>query len=263
MIILIYMKYSKLIMITVLTVVCLFPSACRNNKEKEIILTYSEAKIYQLKQTGINSSVYYQQSQSSFAEAKKEEPTAIRLKVPFSPQAPFADWEDPRQQEGCEEMSAIMVHNYLEKTDLSKEQALDELLQFSVWQTENNYPLDVSLQELAENIQNYYQYKTVIDTKVTVENIKKYISSGYPVIIPAAGRKLGNPYFSGEGPWYHMLVIIGYDNDEFVTNDPGTRRGEGYRYKYNVLLNAVHNWTGIKEEIENGEKVMLVVMKEG
>ncbi len=89
--------------------------------------------------------------------------------------------------------------------------------------------------------------------------MKNELAKGYPIIVPMAGRDLGNPYFSGEGPWYHALVIIGYDKTSFITNDPGTRRGEHYRYKYDVLMNAIHDWTGVKENIRDGRKVALVV----
>jgi hypothetical protein len=95
--------------------------------------------------------------------------------------------------------------------------------------------------------------------QVTTESIKEELAKGNPIIIPAAGRRLLNPYFSGEGPWYHMLVVKGYDRNEFITNDPGTKRGDGYKYKYDVLVNAIHDWTGVKEEIEGGQRKMMVV----
>jgi len=68
-----------------------------------------------------------------------------------------------------------------------------------------------------------------------------------------------NPYFSGEGPWYHMLVLTGYGWWDFITNDPGTRRGAGYEYRFSTLLNAIHDWTGIKEEIRKGRSAVLVL----
>ena len=47
---------------------------------------------------------------------------------------------------------------------------------------------------------------------------------GVPVLLPAAGRLLRNPYFSGQGPLYHMLVVKGYTRDgKIITDDPGTR----------------------------------------
>ena len=188
-------------------------------------------------------------------------PKTSQLSVPFSPQSPFADWDDPRQQEGCEEMSLIMVHHFLEGTELDKEQALDELMALSTWEEEHGYPLDVDIDELAKIAEEYYGYEATVSEDVSVYAIKQLIADGYLVIVPAAGRDLGNPYFSGEGPWYHMLVITGYDRNEFITNDPGTRRGENYKYRYETLINAVHDWTGIKENIRSGRKVLLILRK--
>jgi hypothetical protein len=38
-----------------------------------------------------------------------------------------------------------------------------------------------------------------------------------------------------------MLLIIGYDPEtqEFITNDPGTHRGAGYRYAEDTLFDAI------------------------
>ncbi|NOS68166.1 MAG: hypothetical protein HOO67_07475, partial [Candidatus Peribacteraceae bacterium] len=84
-----------------------------------------------------------------------------------------------------------------------------------------------------------------------------------PVVIPAAGRDLGNPYFSGEGPWYHALTIIGFEEgwtgDKFIVNDPGTKRGSQYKYDVDVLVSAIHDWTGVKEDIRNGRKAMVII----
>ena len=46
-----------------------------------------------------------------------------------------------------------------------------------------------------------------------------------------------------------MLVLIGYDENNFITNDPGTRRGEKYKYPQERVVNAIHDWTGTKETI--------------
>jgi len=60
--------------------------------------------------------------------------------------------------------------------------------------------------------------------------------------VPLAGRELNNPYFRAPGPIYHMLVIKGYDSDEFIVNEVGTKRGDSFKYKYDVLINAIHDW---------------------
>ena len=71
---------------------------------------------------------------------------------------------------------------------------------------------------------------------------------------------MGNPYFTAPGPLYHNLVLTGFTKDGLIiTNDPGTRRGENYTYKLDVLYAAIHDFTGDKENIENGKKAMIIV----
>jgi hypothetical protein len=185
-------------------------------------------------------------------------PASILIKVPFAPQAPFAVW-DPLHEEACEEMSLIMVHHYLAETSLSLETAEKEVQEMISWERENGYADDVNVMELSEIASSLYGYNARVITDVTAEKIKAELAAGNPIIIPAAGRMLKNPFFSGEGPYYHMLVIIGYTNGGFITNDPGTKRGEQYWYSESVLMNAIHDWTGVKEEITTGAKNALII----
>ncbi len=192
-------------------------------------------------------------------------PGRINISVPFSLQAPHANWDAP-YQEACEEMALIMAHYFLHGRELTNEMADKEILDMVKWESENGFSEDVTLEELLIIGCAYFgDCGSYISNEVTKENIKKELAKGNPVIVPAAGRTLLNPYFSGLGPWYHMLVITGYKDSLFVnggvfiTNDPGTRRGEGYEYDYDLLINAVHDWTGVKEEIEEGVKKMMIV----
>jgi hypothetical protein len=60
-----------------------------------------------------------------------------------------------------------------------------------------------------------------------------------------------------------MLVIRGYDpaTKEFITNDPGTRKGEGYRYPEQIIYAAWRDYpSGDHEPILNINKNMIVVM---
>lgn len=204
---------------------------------------------------------------SSSVEMQEDEPAApaqtpnsVFIDVPFSSQAPHANWDDP-YQEACEEISLIMAKYFLEEKTLNPDSADKEILDLVAYETSVGLPYDVTIAELAKVAEDHYGLTARIETDVTVESIKKELATGNPVIIPAAGRDLGNPYFSGEGPWYHMLIIVGYDGKNFITNDPGTRRGEGYKYSYETLVSAIHDWTGVKEEIRNGKKAMLIVTK--
>lgn len=185
-------------------------------------------------------------------------PSKAYIDVPFTAQAPDANWNNP-YQESCEEASVIMVDYFLRGADLTPAQANREILQLTTWEESNGYKYDVSLEQLAEIVEEYYGYQTRISDDVTKESIMHELSKGNPVIVPAAGRDLGNPNFSGQGPWYHMLVITGYNWRHFLTNDPGTKRGFDYKYKHRVLIDAIHDWTGVKEEIRSGPKRMLII----
>lgn len=156
-------------------------------------------------------------------------------------------------------MSLIMVHHYLADIPLSISDAEVEVQNVVAWERQRGYPDDVTATQLGEIAKSLYGYKVRVLTDVTADTLRLELTKGNPIIIPAAGRALHNPYFSGEGPFYHMLVVIGYNDDGFITNDPGTKQGSQYWYPTDVLMNAVHDWTGVKEEIATGPKNALVV----
>jgi hypothetical protein len=59
-----------------------------------------------------------------------------------------------------------------------------------------------------------------------------------------------------------MLLLIGYDprTREFITNDPGTRRGKGYRYQEDLLFRAIRDYrTGNRLPIAGEAKTIIVV----
>lgn len=200
-----------------------------------------------------------QSSQASLSSSlASSQPPSLLIKVPFAPQAPFANW-DALHEEACEEMSLIMVHHFLEGTPLSRETAEKEVQDMIAWERENGYADDVTAEQLGVIAEALYGYRVRVLTDVAAEDLRVELSKGHPIIIPVAGRSLKNPFFSGDGPWYHVLVVTGYDERGFITNDPGTRHGEQYWYKSDVLMNALHDWTGVKEEIATGAKNALVV----
>ena len=61
-----------------------------------------------------------------------------------------------------------------------------------------------------------------------------------------------------------MLVVIGYNpkRNEFITNEPGTRRGSGYKYNEDVLYNSIRDYkSGYLVPITSERKVMIIVKK--
>lgn len=191
-------------------------------------------------------------------------PDKFSLNIVFAQQAPFGNW-DAVHEEACEEASAIMVDKYLNKQPLSEQIMEDELQKLLKWESDRGYKVDLTAQETVDVLKNYFGVMAHLSTNVTVDQIKYELSQGRPIIIPAAGRALGNPNFTGAGPIYHMLVIKGYNGTQFITNDPGTRKGNSYTYSYSVLLNAIHDWNPAyasnmtDAQMLKGEKVMIVV----
>ena len=187
--------------------------------------------------------------------------------VPFTTQAPFANWSDQRQQDGCEEASALMAIHWARGETLSKQEALDEILGISDY-TLDKYGeyRDISSPDAVAWIYNdYFKFDKVESRKgVSKEDIISELAQGSLVVAPMNGQILGNPNFTQPGPSRHMLVIKGYDVDKdvFITNDPGTRMGENYEYDSSILFNSIRDYpTGHYETINKIEKNIIVVKK--
>ncbi len=165
-------------------------------------------------------------------------------------------------QEACEEASLILVHHFLQGKSINPEEADREILALvDVEARQFGFGADITLEQLSEVAEKHYGYDTELLYDFDAEDLKRILAAGHPIIAPFAGRELGNPYFSGQGPWYHMLVITGYEGDMFITNDVGTRRGEGYRYRSDALLRAMHDWNKTNEEIGGGRRVVMIVKR--
>lgn len=192
-------------------------------------------------------------------------PNTFLLNVAFVQQAPFGKW-DVVHEETCEEASMIMVDKYFRQQALNETIGEQELQKIIAWENDHNYAVDLTASETVKVLKDYYGLSARLSREVTVDRIKYELFKGNVVIIPAAGRLLGNPNFKAPGPIYHMLLIKGYNDKEFITNDPGTRKGNSYKYSYERLLNAIHDWNpalakdGMTDaEMAQGEKVIVVV----
>ncbi|MCH7492929.1 C39 family peptidase, partial [Patescibacteria group bacterium] len=185
-------------------------------------------------------------------------PDEINLEVPFTSQAPHANWDLP-YQEACEEASAITVHYFYQNLSFTPDVADREILDLVAWQEDNlGFYKDTTAEQTAQFMRDYWGYKKIdVIYDPTINDIKSNLAAGRPVILPAAGQELGNPYFTPPGPIYHMLVVRGYTETQFITNDVGTKRGENFRYDYDVLMKAMHDWND--GDVANGQKVIIVV----
>lgn len=195
---------------------------------------------------------------SKESEIKEPFVSEVNLAVPFSPQAPHANWDQP-YQDACEEATVIMVDHYLTGTSLSADQMDDEILKMVAW--ENKFfgsAKDTNIAETTQLVNNYYstlQAKAVYD--ITVEDIIKELQQGNAVIVLANGQLLDNPYYTQPGPVKHALVIKGFTNGKFITNDPGTRRGADFIYTSQKLYNSIVDYDGNKAG--TGKKAMIII----
>jgi hypothetical protein len=189
--------------------------------------------------------------------------------VPFMVQAPFGEWKDPRQQDACEEMTALLAVLWAQgQTTITKTEAKEKILDIVKYQEDNfGESRDTSATDTIERIYfGYFDYQKVrLEENITSEMIIEELSNGNLVVVPANGQLLKNIHFTQPGPERHMIIIRGFDflKKEFITNDVGIGVGENYLYPEDVLFNAIADYpSGYHVPRVGAPKVMIVVEKE-
>lgn len=181
-------------------------------------------------------------------------PVSTDLAVPFSTQSPSSSWDE--FHEGlAEEVAVLMVKSYFSQTSMSDSaQGEDDLFALVEAEKTFGYGTTLSVDELKVVADSYLVdlVGTVIENP-TADDIKSWLAKGVPVIVPVTRSALANPFYVYDSE-IHYLVIRGYDAENFVTNDPGTRRGEGYTYSITTIMDALSTLGG-------GSKQMFVLQK--
>lgn len=266
-------KYLPLILIVALAGLALFAYSKRGPNEadfKSKVPTVNPKTTSTGSLIGSSKRSPTEQSEVGRSEAPQSEPQSVvsysdsipftmNLDVPFYPQAPDADWSMP-WQEACEEAASVLAYYYVTNKSLSKEKFQEEVSGLVAWQNTNlgDYK-HTNISQTAEMIKGYFGYQDYeILSDPTIGQMKDEISNGNVIIAPFAGRQLGNPFYTGQGPLYHMMVIKGYDEKNFITNDVGTKRGHNFIYPYNTIMSAMHEWDD--EDISLGAKKVIVMM---
>jgi hypothetical protein len=202
------------------------------------------------------------------AEARPAQATSdnLILPVPFTSQAPTGEWKDQRQQDGCEEAAAAMAMAWVgsEKNIKPADWRLRILILSTFEKKKYGEYRDVALPDIVNWLfKDYFDYQSVeIKAVGSAADILHELEQGKIVLTPMNGRALKNPNFSGLGPERHMILIKGYDyrTKEFITNDPGTRRGENYRYSEKIIFNAIRPYqTGYHKPFGKLSREMIVV----
>jgi len=167
----------------------------------------------------------------------------VNIQVPFASQAPNANWSEP-YQDACEETSIIMANEFVsnnQNSDMDKNDANEKILNLVGWQEKNwggHFDLDAA--KTLELMQNYFGTNSgEIKTIQSIDDLKQILSDGKIIIAPTFGQALNNPYFTAPGPVYHMLVVKGYDKENFITNDPGVWQGKDFKYSHQNLFDSI------------------------
>ena len=128
-------------------------------------------------------------------------PKEMNLAVPFTSQAPEKNWDQP-WQDACEEAAVLMMDAYYGNQKLSVLFSKDEILKMVKWEEEKNWGRSIEIEKVQDLVQYYMpniltskNLKTKIIENPTVEQIKKYVAAGTPVLVVADGKILPNPHF--------------------------------------------------------------------
>lgn len=197
---------------------------------------------------------------------KNGQPNKHLIKTTFVPQAPEKKWDQP-WQDACEESALLTVHYYYQSVSPTLELMVKDLTGIFDFETNQGWSHDVNLSQMAIVSNKLWNYQSKIIENPTIEEITKYLSQDIPVIIPANGKILfqENKHFKSGGPWYHNLVILGYDNDKkiFTVHDVGTQFGAYFHYSYDILMSSIHDFptSQKKEDINTGVPRVLVLLK--
>ncbi|MCW1949715.1 MAG: C39 family peptidase [Candidatus Shapirobacteria bacterium] len=194
-------------------------------------------------------------------------PNKHLIKTAFVPQSPEKNWDQP-WQDACEEASLLTVDYYYRQISQSDPQTIkNDLQKIFDFETQQSFTHDVNLDQMALVAQDYLKYTPKIINNPTIEDIKTHISQDIPIIVPANGKTLyqENKHFKDGGPYYHNLVILGYDDNtqKFTVHDVGTQFGAYFKYTYSLLMESIHDFPKSlqKEDINQGDKKILILLK--
>ena len=188
------------------------------------------------------------------------------IKTIFVPQAPEKNWDQP-WQDACEEAALLTVHYYYQQGSPGNQEIKADILKMIDFENEQSFNHDINLAQMELIAQKHLGYQTKIIDNPTVDDIKNYIAQDIPVIIPASGKILykENKHFKSEGPYYHNLTVLGYDDNQkkFTVHDVGTQFGAYFKYSYSLLMESIHDFpiSNNKLDINSGDKKILILLK--
>lgn len=177
-------------------------------------------------------------------------PTSTDLAVPFITQSPSGTWTDA-ERDLSEETMFVMTMKYFVSGAEMDEAKLEQIRVAMIHER-------LSMATFASFVETYDPgYGAVVIEDPTIEEIKTYLADGTPVIVPTDGALLQNPFYIAAGLPYHCILLRGYNETQFIANDPGTRRGEAYVYEQSVVMDAMSDWDE-DEALRGGKRILII-----
>ena len=193
---------------------------------------------------------------------RKSFPETLLLPVPFTDQAPTGKWD---RNEDCEEASIAMAHAYLNgdnQDKLSVETAQKYISELRQWEASNiGYNADTGAYATSRMAEGTFGMTVKQIKDYTETDLKKELAKNNVILLPINARLLGNPTYAESGPFYHMIVVRGYNSSEFIVNDPGTEDGNGMVYTFKTLKKAAADWNNSAKIMDSTIKIALILSR--
>ena len=193
-------------------------------------------------------------------------PNKNLIKTAFVPQAPEKNWDQP-WQDSCEEAALLTVHYFYQDISPNAQIIKSDILKMIDFENQQSFKYDMNLNQMELVSQKHLGYTTKIINNPTINEIKEYLVKDIPIVVPASGKILyqENKHFKEQGPYYHNLTILGYDDDQkkFIVHDVGTQFGAYFKYSYPLLMESIHDFPVSKDkhDINTGDKKVLILLK--
>jgi hypothetical protein len=136
---------------------------------------------------------------------------------------------------------------YLGKKIITKKEAKNLMTPLFAWEDKQfGSNKDSNSERTLRIINEYSSFTATAKMHPSLNDIKQELNLNHPVISLHYGFDLNNPllHFRATGSSYHMMVIVGYDDEkqEFLVNDSGHQGGLDSRYSYDTILNTLHDF---------------------
>ena len=198
----------------------------------------------------------------TFLIANGMQPEALLLAVPFTDQAPTGKWD---RNEDCEETSIAMAHAYFEgnrEDKLTVALAQEYISKLRNWEANNiGYNADTGAYATSSMAEGTFGITVRQIKDYTEDDLKKELSKNHVILLPVNARLLDNLTYQESGPFYHMIVVRGYDTSGFIINDPGTTHGNGVFYSFETLKRAAADWNNSAKIMDSTIKIALILSR--